>query len=826
MKKLLFILCFVSFNLLAFDNVEEEIAKIQKTKQEIFVINEKLEKEISQRRDLFERVNSELINAQNLIDEKKITYETYLKIVQRWRELANLSFDFFSNKSNFSFNYNKDYVPSFETEEEAASYISEKKIVDNLYEKFQKNRENFIKLSRDQQSVLLLSLGKIRSDLIQMDVKISKNKEYFSDLLIELRLIQYRPLMFLYSKTIEYKEIIKQGFSGVAEIFSQILLLTFVVGILLTAKRVLKYMSSLLLELQKKIVDASIYGSKKSFLVLSLSWSSPYFQWVGILLIFVFARSIIDESRFYELGAVFPYFIYFFIYKIFRIFSSAYLNKVIYFSRSESFSSKIDYVKKIKIFSRNFGLYFLISAWLLHLSQSIVRKALVYDLIYDLFSATFVILAFFEAQKWSCEIYGKKNKFSYILSLPILIFKVIKIPVLKFLNFLKNKDFIKSVLVQFYRKKLESAAKTNKEEVSDSREIPTEYLELFKKEREFIAEEFFKIKTHPYDEILGVLDCWHRSKIKENSLIIYGESGIGKSYLLSWMQDELCKFKDLEILNLKISDKIVKKNELQDLLCGILNISEEENLEEKIKNWPTKTVVIIDDCHNLFLAKKYGFRAFKYFIDLISVSNSNIFFLVSFNRYSWNYLQNALSVSQYFCYQFRLPRWNDYDIKKLILSKHKKTGFSLTYDSLIFALGDGNSRKDFEDIEQKFFEMIWSQSRGNPRTASSIWLSSLRKIGEDKLKITLPKITKFSNLINLSDDQFFIYAAIAKHQKLSLQEILDITEMPRGAIMSCIRYGLDNGYLNEIKEGGRFRLSGSWQIMISKVLINKNFIYE
>jgi hypothetical protein len=240
-----------------------------------------------------------------------------------------------------------------------------------------------------------------------------------------------------------------------------------------------------------------------------------------------------------------------------------------------------------------------------------------------------------------------------------------------------------------------------------------------------------------------------------------------------------------------------------------------------------KTIIALDDCNNLFLTKEDGFEALKLFFNfLVKINNPNLLWIASFNSYSWHYLQNALKIDNYFRHILKLSRWGDENIRQLITDKHDQTGFKLVYDPLIFSIRTNSSSKEFEDLQQKFFQIIWSQSKGNPAIAINLWLSAISHKSGKTIKVSLPKSSKNEHLMNLSDHHLFIYGAITKHQNLSAAEICEILSISKEEALNIIRIGLEKGYLEEYESSKkRVTISSEWQIAISSLLIDRNFIY-
>lgn len=782
------------------------------------------------------RENTPKINISLISQEEKNEYlaNIYQNLIKDWRILVDDSLDFFSTKEEFFTQKPASLEKNFKIPEEFShlpenkKYLKHKKLLAEKYEDFSKNKKLFIELTEGYQSKLLLEIGKKRSDILNLikerDLKIILENEFFlDDLARELKLIPYRPIMFFYSKILDYKEMTKSGFSGYVQISSQIFILLSLLIILFFGVSLFKKINLAANKFKTKLIRSSFKNKYYKFSYQLFSRFLPYAPWVFLIATFHLISSSISEF-----DVIIPYFTYYFCYRIFKLFIRSSLNKIIYSNRNYYSIHNQELNNKISNSTNILGAYLLYLLWILHLTQTVVRQGLIYNIVSSLFTIGLILTILYLSHKWKKEILSnyKNNKFynyklSFLICPIILIFLTFSNLVQKALHLISKIDFFKRILAQIYHKKLQSAAKNNQNE-EPSQKLPQSYIDNFTKQES----NFFNIRSHPHQEISEIINLWQQDQNKENSLVIYGESGVGKSYLLRRIGSEINEQENKEkikIINISFTKKITTKKEISQYIADLLNIKSEESLEKAIENYQEKTLLILNNCENLFLSKKSGLEAFQYFADLVNISSNNIFWLSSFHKYSWNYLFYATDHSNYFRNYIEVPRWKDIDIKNLILTNHNKSNFKLIYDSLFFDMPE-HSQKDLEDIEEKFFQLLWAKSQGNPDSAIYLWLSSLKVIDQDSLKINPPQSAKYSELLKLSDSHIFVYSAIAKHQKLSMTEILQTVDLPKGLVLNALKIGLEKEYLT--KENNRYLLSNKWQILILEMLIKKNFIYE
>lgn len=833
--------------------IAKNIAIIEQSRKDIAKMQLLLTSNIKNTNENLDKISSSLKEVETKYLETNLSLSAlknlYSRTISHWRVLVDNSLSVFTQKE-----FEIEILDPKDIAHTLPQDLKDKELThqyNDSYHSLQNEYENILQLkidlnnaNKNYQSQLLLKSGSIRSNLLHQIISrdenfISYDNNYADDLLRELKLIPYRPIAIFYSKTLEYHKIINSGFSGFLFTLKQTSLLALLIAILFISKNALLKLTNLFNIFHQFCLKQSITVQNYQKLALLLSIISPYFKWLILILIFFLSEFVLKNTLFSELSVLIPYFQYFFLYKIFRIYTHLHLNNLVY-KHFEGHGNSNIFNTKIRKTTKLLGGYFLSSVCILHLTQSVVRKAYFYHLIVDLFIIGLLLILALSAALWrdDIQIISKRklperfhnsidklliNKVKPLLfSLVILCVLVTQTMIHRIINMLKNYDFFKTLISQIYRKKLESAARKidYEQEVSVHDSYPKEFSKVNEDHK------FIWIKNHPYQEIKDIIDNWKSGKSEENSVAIHSEKGIGKSKFLERIAIDN---DSLKVIKIKFDKKITSKADLVRIISS--NFQEEiqkGDLFKFLSICDKKIIITLDDCHNLFLTKENGFEALKAFFNLlVKIDNPNLLWISTFGSFPWNYLQHALKIDKYFRHILRLSRWSDENIKDLIINKHLKTGFTLTYDPLIFTINTINSKKEFEDLQLKFFQIIWSQSRGNPTIAIFLWISCVNQIHTKTIKVTLPSMAKSNNLNNLSDDHLFVYGAIIKHQNLSIREISDILSLSRGEILNIVRIGLEKNYLVEsLIKGKRFSCSPQWQLAMNKLLINRNFIYE
>ena len=221
--------------------------------------------------------------------------------------------------------------------------------------------------------------------------------------------------------------------------------------------------------------------------------------------------------------------------------------------------------------------------------------------------------------------------------------------------------------------------------------------------------------------------------------------------------------------------------------------------ELKIPEHPER-IVILDNCHFLYLRTIGGFDLLEDFLK--SILSSNNLFITTWNLYSWNYLDEVLNIGQFFPIQLKLPKFTPGELKELILSGYKEGElefiddvtpeakrvvnivrypvaikrleksftipfFKLDFARLRFRLSRKEEKKKAEDI---VFEMINRVSNGNPGVAKVIWAKSL-----EYPSIKPSSVREPSFKIELDYTESFILYVILSMESITEEELVEIT---------------------------------------------------
>lgn len=697
---------------------------------------------------------------------------------------------------------------------------------------------------------LLLAASKLRSELLKENVAIGHTQvtdlsiAYFADLYREVRIVPYRLYAFVTTKLLDFREKARGGFEGLFDIAGQLLIFALFLSIPFMVYRAMRWTTGKLESLRHKMIREQIglpEAQQRSARITTIVIQriTAYLPWIVMLLGIWLADRLVADTVFAEISTALPYLGYYLWFRIFVIFVSGILGIIAYTGTMQGLSIRR---KRLQHMAQRVGAFFFVAFALLHATQDVVGEALVYQLVVAIMIYLGLIICAVAARSWREEIISTSKRvlpswaasylkqycsgwLSWIVCLPAMILVITGMLVVQFSNWASRTDTLKRVGAELFRRRIESATpdKASKIEAGKQR-LPDEYLDWFDLGAPADATLLIEPTSGIMADVPQVIEAWKHATGGEHSLAIIGDKGSGKSSLLRVIKSN-CK--NCRIIKITVPPKLVTRNAVLTFFSEYMrhDLSRGADALTAVDGTFEKTLVLVDEAHNLFLGTIDGFDGYRAFMELVNAGTSNLFWCATFNRRSWDYLCGVFGSSQYFRNVLTLPPMTDADIQNLILTRHRRTGFTLSYDAIIRATQSLEDFGGLSHIETQFFRLLWGQSKGNPRAAIVLWTSALQAAGNKRLKVGIPHYKPIRGLENVGDDALFVYATIIRHENLTAEETVATANLSPGVVHDAIRIGIDTQAI-VMDADRRYRVSPTAQFALIQLLMGKNFIHE
>ena len=317
---------------------------------------------------------------------------------------------------------------------------------------------------------------------------------------------------------------------------------------------------------------------------------------------------------------------------------------------------------------------------------------------------------------------------------------------------------------------------------------------------------------------------WKEDK-RDGSTALVGQAGMGKTTLVRLLVNEV----ECSALCADLSDKITSPAKVVSWLADVFGFTSKPSSEEELIRMiqrDSRDLVVIENCHNLFLRHVGGFQAYVAFLRIVTKTSDHVFWVITFNKAAWDYLHNVSGRVLYFERLIELPPWNEEQIRQLLLSRLARAAYRVSFSDLVVAqTHDVNWSAQLGWTSEGFFRLIWDIAGGNPRLATVFWLDSL--VPEPNLqavRVNLFREPLSSELEALPDKMAFVLTAVAEHENLSPEQAALATNLSVDFCAFAFRRCVEDGYLEPIVNTERYRLSVRWQQPILRFLKPKGFL--
>lgn len=692
----------------------------------------------------------------------------------------------------------------------------ELKLLNNLVENSNSLRERYFKS---------LGLSYLLQSMLTSDFYYMTRNEIIS--------APYRMISYFYSKYIFMREQISLGKEGYVTLFVKLCVILLIFSSLYLLKL-------LFIKINRGIEKIFEYGFKKkrrnymfrkSFNIWSrLRDSAPAFLWLFTLHLAKKYEVFNSVILLIEIAEVYL------AANILKSFMTIFLGKISIIDTSNFFAFRKKANETSNKFKKIFSYYFYTMIFI----EATVGQVYLYTILYYFVVIYSLYNFILESTKWETElsIYCEKNfsglivgRFFVVLDYCpkflrptfLLLFIILFLAVDIIIGMTENLEISKKISAKFFKKQIE---KIEAEDGADNK-IPKDYKDNFSLKSLTTDREHVKNYSDLEATICGEVNEWINDKSGEHSVVVFGDKGIGKTTLLKKIDSSLSENEQLSVLYTKMPPKTLSKSSIREFVANFLghDASQEKfDLYHFDKNLEKNTVVIIDECQNVFLSQTGSFDAYYELINYLNINTEHIFWIMSFNKYSWLYLDRAFGRTQFFRKIFELSGWNDTQIKELIMRRHSQTNFKLSYDLLISATRSQDEIDKYASIELKFFKLLWELSRGNPRAALYLWMTALSRKSHNVLTVNIPKESSIEGMEHITDELMFVVAQVLKHENLSAHEIELTTNFQKGIVRNAIKIALERKFFFK-DDRNRYMVDIATQYALVKTLRLKNFIY-
>lgn len=338
------------------------------------------------------------------------------------------------------------------------------------------------------------------------------------------------------------------------------------------------------------------------------------------------------------------------------------------------------------------------------------------------------------------------------------------------------------------------------------------------------------VKPAFLDDIKRAFTTWQAEQM-EGSVVLVGAPGMGKSTAMRLLQSTLGE----PVPVYKVVDRYTQPEALITGLARLIGLArvptDEATFAAELSSYLEahgRRVIALDNCHNFFLRKVGGFAAWETFTRIVNQTCHRVFWVMSFNAASWDYLKNIAGGVSYFRRVVHMPAWTDEELRRLILTRMRRAGYRVSFTDLLVTRMHGvKASSQIIRTSQGYFRLLWDFTNGNPRVACHFWLRSLVPDADKKrVRVHLFAAPRIEELERLPDEIAFVLAALIEHESITDEELATVSNTSLEFARFALQYCREHGYMWRTQHTDRTKLTTHWQQSIIRYLKRRHLLYS
>ncbi len=305
---------------------------------------------------------------------------------------------------------------------------------------------------------------------------------------------------------------------------------------------------------------------------------------------------------------------------------------------------------------------------------------------------------------------------------------------------------------------------------------------------------------------------------------LFGQRGAGKT---SWLAGLARGLPEVEVRRFDVARRVVNPSEMCRMLseaAGVAPAADVDALVLGLRAAPRR-VVLLDRCQNLMLAAMDGLRGFEAFAQVAGRTAGHVAFVCAFSRYSWDHLRNVYRGPGPFQEVVELGPWDEARLGECIRRRMARAQVEAVYDDLVVDRMDGaDITSEAMRTAERYLQLLWQFSDGNPRMALHFWLRSLVPAGAGRARVRLFQAPSADALEALTEPERYLLAALVRHENLTLEQSAACLSYPTHRCEAHLARLGASGYLEVADD--TWRITTHWYLAVIRFLRRKHLLFS
>ncbi|MEN0065259.1 MAG: hypothetical protein AAGA48_24150, partial [Myxococcota bacterium] len=328
-------------------------------------------------------------------------------------------------------------------------------------------------------------------------------------------------------------------------------------------------------------------------------------------------------------------------------------------------------------------------------------------------------------------------------------------------------------------------------------------------------------------EISNALVNWRKTG-QRGLVALVGDRGSGKHTALDEVAERLTAA-GMTVRRASITEPLRTRKALAAWLGAAFGISPEATSNEEmvaaIQSLEPSSM-ILENIHYTFLRRVDGLKVLQTLLYVMNAASDHHFFVCSVHGPAWDYFdaQGSLIDCGVFQTVVRLQPLDSQQLRQITLARAGDVGLRVDFSSL--HIGSLGSDRDLEAdrATAMYYRLLAEASGGNLHAAVTAFSRSLVRTDDPAVvQVTLREVLDEAVLPDLGETALFVLVALNLHASLQLDDLIEVTHLPRAPLRASVRDLVSRGWVEWI--GKRLRLCDDQRIMVKRSLRRRHFIH-
>lgn len=387
-------------------------------------------------------------------------------------------------------------------------------------------------------------------------------------------------------------------------------------------------------------------------------------------------------------------------------------------------------------------------------------------------------------------------------------------------RFVLGFEHSRKALAYMFRRRLE---KQGERQTSVPEPLPPEQLRFYTEDP--VEEDALLVDHFPgMAEFEAQLAAWRDGEAPRATLVV-GRAGFGKT---TWLAMAKRRCGDVPCDRLTVRARTTTPEGVLDFLGEAVGAPPEARDVDALARYLLRRgrrVILVDDAHLWFLRGSETLEGFRAFSDLVSRTEGEVLWCVSFAHYAWEFLRWIAQGETVFRSVVHLLPWSETGIGRLLRKRNVASGLSISYDDLLVEEPGGalDAKAAILTTARDYNRLVWDYAEGSPRVALHVWSRSLVPDGPRRARVRLFTNPNATALEELGESAKFVLAALTWHEGISTDEAASVLLLPRAICRDAFKRFSELG-ICEPDGDGNHRVSSRWWPLVIRYLRRKHLI--